>query len=72
MPLADSVSAGELVLVLAALVGLVAAAAIAAALAGFMAWEPAWLPRARHAVAEAGWRVSAVWAEFLDWLRLGR
>jgi hypothetical protein len=36
------------------------------------AWEPSWLLRSRHASAEAGWRVSAAWAEFTDWLRLGR
>ena len=33
------------------------------------------LPRggpARHAFAEAGYRASGVWAEFVDWLRTGR
>jgi hypothetical protein len=30
------------------------------------------LARWRHATAEAGWRASAAWAEFTDWLRLGR
>jgi hypothetical protein len=36
------------------------------------AWEPRWLVRARHAGAEAGWRASGSWAEFMDWVRLGR
>src|SRR3954451_23775524 len=36
------------------------------------AWEPAWAPRWRHAAAEAGWRASLGWADFRDWLRLGR
>jgi hypothetical protein len=40
--------------------------------AHWWAWEPHWLVRWRHATAEAGWRASAVWAEFTDWLRLGR
>ncbi len=40
--------------------------------ARWWAWEPAWLVRWRHATAEAGWRASAAWAEFTDWLRLGR
>lgn len=38
----------------------------------FLALEPRWLVRSRHATAEAGWRTSAAWAEFTDWLRLGR
>jgi cobalamin biosynthesis Mg chelatase CobN len=36
------------------------------------AWEPAWLVRARHSGSEAGWRASAAWAEFTDWVRLGK
>ena len=42
------------------------------AFARWWAWEPRWLVRWRHATAEAGWRASAAWAEFTDWLRLGR
>jgi cobalamin biosynthesis Mg chelatase CobN len=42
------------------------------AFARWWAWEPHWLARWRHATAEAGWRASAAWAEFTDWLRLGR
>ena len=42
------------------------------AFAHWWAWEPRWLVRWRHATAEAGWRASAAWAEFTDWLRLGR
>jgi len=42
------------------------------AFARWWAWEPHWLVRWRHATAEAGWRASAAWAEFADWLRLGR
>jgi hypothetical protein len=42
------------------------------ALARWWAWEPTWLARWRHATGEAGWRTTATWAEFTDWLRLGR
>jgi hypothetical protein len=36
------------------------------------ATEPEWLLRSRHATGEAGWRISNTWAEFVDFLRLGR
>lgn len=41
-------------------------------LARLTAWEPRWLPAARHSVGEAGYRTSAGWAEFRDWLRFRR
>jgi hypothetical protein len=50
-------------------------ALVLASIAGMIrwwAWEPLWIARSRHAVAEAGWRASAVWAEFVDWVRFGR
>jgi hypothetical protein len=60
-------------LVLLAVVGLLLlVAAIGWAAARWWAWEPRWLVRSRHATAEAGWRTSAAWAEFRDWVRLGR
>jgi len=37
-----------------------------------LTFEPRWLLSLRHAGAEAGFRASATWAEFSDWLRLGR
>jgi hypothetical protein len=64
---ASSATAG-LVVLGALVVGLLALWAIAR----WWAWEPRWLVRWRHATAEAGWRASAAWAEFTDWLRLGR
>jgi hypothetical protein len=57
---------------LAVIGALMALAALLYALARWWAWEPRWLVRARHAGAEAGWRASGSWAEFMDWLRLGR
>jgi hypothetical protein len=47
-------------------------ACIAWALARRRAFEPHWLLSLRHAMAEAGFRLSATWAEFADWARLGR
>ncbi|HYF28648.1 MAG TPA: hypothetical protein VD931_23105 [Baekduia sp.] len=72
---ASSTDAGDapapliLLLVLGAI--LLAFGSLAAAVR-FWAWEPGWVVRARHAGAEAGWRTSAAWAEFSDWVRLGR
>jgi hypothetical protein len=40
--------------------------------ASWQAWDPPWLARWRHATGEAGWRAGNAWAEFTDWLRLGR
>jgi hypothetical protein len=30
------------------------------------------MARWRHASGEAGWRAGNAWAEFTDWLRIGR
>lgn len=57
---------------LAALAGVIALACAAWALARFTAYEPRWVRSARHALAEGGFRASATWAEFSDWVRLGR
>jgi hypothetical protein len=42
------------------------------AIARWQAWDPPWLARWRHATGEAGWRAGNAWAEFTDWLRIGR
>jgi hypothetical protein len=42
------------------------------ALARWQAWDPDWVARWRHATGEAGWRAGNAWAEFTDWLRIGR
>jgi hypothetical protein len=57
---------------LAALGALVVLACLAWALARSLAFEPRWTLSARHAIAEAGFRASATWAELSDWARLGR
>ncbi len=57
--------------VLAAIAALLLLACAAWAFARSRAYEPRWLLSLRHAMAEAGFRTSATWAEFTDWLRLG-
>ncbi|MBA3327704.1 MAG: hypothetical protein H0T43_05330, partial [Solirubrobacterales bacterium] len=59
-------------LALAVLAGLLALTGLLLGGARWWAWEPAWAVRARHATAEAGWRASSSWAEFTDFVRLGR
>lgn len=41
-------------------------------LARWLAWEPRWWRRLGHVGAEAGVHLELSWAEFRDWLRLGR
>jgi hypothetical protein len=60
------------VLLLVIFGGLFVLAAVLWALARWQAWDPPWLVRWRHATGEAGWRAGNAWAEFTDWLRLGR
>jgi hypothetical protein len=57
--------------VLAAIAALLLLACAAWAFARSRAYEPHWLLSLRHAMAEAGFRLSATWAEFSDWVRLG-
>jgi hypothetical protein len=60
------------ILALAIVGGLLGLAGLAWGIERWGAWEPAWLLTSRHAVAEAGFRVSATWADFTDWVRIGR
>jgi hypothetical protein len=71
-PSKGSDDAPAALIVLAVLGGLLLLGLLAWGLARFFAWDPAWLARTRHAVAEAGWRTSGAWADFTDWLRRGR
>jgi hypothetical protein len=59
-------------IVLAIVGAIVVLACVAWALARTATFEPRWMLELRHACAEAGFRASAMWAEFSDWLRLGR
>jgi hypothetical protein len=58
-------------IVIAALAALLALGCAAWAIARRRALEPRWWLSLRHAIAEARFRVSATWAEFADWVRLG-
>ncbi len=60
------------VVALGVLGALLALAGLGYGLSRWLAWDPSWAGSARHAVGEAGWRASATWSEFTDWLRLGR
>ena len=42
------------------------------AVAAWQGLEPPWWPRMRHSLAELGWRASGAWADFTDWVRMGR
>jgi hypothetical protein len=59
-------------IILAVLAALLALACLLWALARLTAFEPRWARSARHALAEGGFRASATWAEFTDWVKLGR
>lgn len=59
-------------LALALLAALLAIGTLAYGLVRWRAWEPAWAGRLRHSAGEAGWRASSTWAEFTDFVRLGR
>jgi hypothetical protein len=37
--------------------------------ARWWAYEPGWVLRLRHALAEAGLRCAETWSELLDWAR---
>ena len=65
----ESLSTAAIVVVVLAVV--LVLACIAWALARRRAFEPHWLLSLRHAIAEAGFRLSATCAEFADWIRLG-
>jgi len=58
-------------IVLAVLAAVLLLACIGWALARRRALEPRWMLSLRHAMAEAGFRLSATCAEFADWVRLG-
>jgi hypothetical protein len=58
-------------IIVAIVAALLALGCAAWGLARRRAFEPHWLLSLRHAMAEAGFRMSATWAEFADWARLG-
>ncbi len=74
-PAATAKSSGKIsdaALAIAILAGLIALACLIWAIFRIFALEPHWLLSLRHSLAEGGFRASATWAEFNDWIRLGR
>jgi hypothetical protein len=69
---AGASSAPAPVIALAIVLVLMAMAALWWSLTTWRGLEPRWLLGARHAWSEAGYRASGTWAEFTDWVRLGR
>jgi hypothetical protein len=67
-----SAGADSSVVLLAVLGALVVLALAAWGAVRWWAFEPPWMLRWRHAIAEAGWRAGNAWSEFADWVRLGR
>jgi hypothetical protein len=75
LALAHASSSGKLstaAIAAAVVAALIAVACLAWGIARMTAFEPRWSQSLRHALAEAGFRASATWAEFTDWARLGR
>ena len=60
------------IVALAIVAGLLALGGLLFGLVRWLAWEPEWAVRMRHATGEAGWRMSSTWAEFTDFVRFGR
>lgn len=60
------------IIALAVLAGLLALALGVYGLARWRGWDPPWLRYLSHSFSEAGFHAEATWAEFADWVRLGR
>jgi hypothetical protein len=74
-PAQPAASGGDRTPLVVALIGVGALLLLALGLWGLArsrGWDPAWVARMRHAWGEAGFRTTSTWAEFTDWLRLGR
>ena len=63
----DDSGPAPLVVGLIVLVALGLIVGLAWAFLRLTAWEPTWLPRLRHAIGEAGYRLGGAWAAFRDW-----
>lgn len=70
--IASSSATPAVVIALAAIAAAVVLGSLLWGLARWRAWQPRWWEKLSHALAEAGYRAEATWAEFADWVRLGR
>ncbi len=69
---AHTTSLSTTAIAIAVIAALVVLGSMAWAITRARALQPHWAISMRHAMAEAGFRMSATWAEFTDWMRLGR
>jgi len=69
---AHTTSLSSTAIAIAAVAALVVLGCLAWAITRARALEPHWTISLRHAMAEAGFRLSATWAEFTDWVKIGR
>ncbi len=60
------------VIVVAIIALLLVVAALLWGLARWLGAEPAWWQNVRRTLAEASWHAEAAWADFADWIRVGR
>jgi O-acetyl-ADP-ribose deacetylase (regulator of RNase III) len=67
----DTTSLSSEAIAAAIFAGLLILGCIAWAILRQRAAEPHWTIALRHAMSEAGFRVSATWAEFTDWMKIG-
>jgi hypothetical protein len=69
---ANSSSPTTTAIIAAIIAGLVIIACLAWGITRLLVLEPRWLSSLRHSLDEAGLRASTTFAEFADWVRLGR
>ncbi|MBJ7332099.1 MAG: hypothetical protein JHC95_19530, partial [Solirubrobacteraceae bacterium] len=67
-----SASIPKTLVALAVLALLVLIGVLGWTIARWLAFDPRWAQRWRHAGREASYRASGAWTDFTDWVRLGR
>ncbi len=60
------------VIIVAVIALLLVVAALLWGIARWLGVEPAWWQNVRRTLAEASWHAEAAWADFADWIRVGR
>lgn len=60
------------VIIVAVIALLLVLAALLWGIARWLGIEPAWWQNVRRTLAEASWHAEAAWADFADWIRVGR
>jgi hypothetical protein len=60
------------VIVIAVIAFVFVLAALTWGIARWMGIEPGWWQNVKRTLAEASWHAEAAWADFADWIRVGR